>query len=594
MPFNPFAGQPADTHRGRPRKKEPEPTQTEPEVPVEAPAETESSWEAAWGGTASVEPKPEPPMEADGPTGVPVEPEPPAETPAPAEASAKRETDMEPEPPVSTPEERDSPDAFAAAFARQDEPVDAFGSGRQGESEPDAPVERDSPVATAFGGFAPEEPVDVPAPEEPEPSDAFAAAFEGAEPVGAPEPDVPPEFAAAFTEPGESDLSNEPEDLAERARLERIGMETADPDENGDGFGDWRSMIGSMSEDGPAGLSGGWGPEEPLAQEPAGPEPTPPEPVHEPVKPSGGWGRSASDGWSTPSVDEDQPDDGWSRSGDMDEEEEEESADAGGNLIKPIAVIAACVLVIAMLGVGAFLLVRNIADGRARSVRDASCATYSRWVGEYNRAASDAKRLSVKVGAVDRQCPTSGADKAAKTVKAKAEKLSAEVAGAAKREWAKDKKTLAGLKDDYPSASADTLSDAKDLAGEDDPTDLADLNDMKARAKSLVGKAKKEQSAADAKEKAEREAKEKADAEAKAKQEAEQEAARRQAEAEEAARQQAAQQQAQQSQRTYTPQRQTYTPQRQTYTPQRQTTTPAPTPTPAQPAAPSGNASQDF
>lgn len=587
MPFNPFAGQPADTHRGRPRKKEPEPTQTEPEVPVEAPAETESSWEAAWGGTASVEPKPEPPMEADGPTGVPVEPEPPAETPAPAEASAKRETDMEPEPPVSTPEERDSPDAFAAAFARQDEPVDAFGSGRQGESEPDAPVERDSPVATAFGGFAPEEPVDVPAPEEPEPSDAFAAAFEGAEPVGAPEPDVPPEFAAAFTEPGESDLSNEPEDLAERARLERIGMETADPDENGDGFGDWRSMIGSMSEDGPAGLSGGWGPEEPLAQEPAGPEPTPPEPVHEPVEPSGGWGRSASDGWSTPSVDEDQPDDGWSRSGDMDEEEEEESADAGGNLIKPIAVIAACVLVIAMLGVGAFLLVRNIADGRARSVRDASCATYSRWVGEYNRAASDAKRLSVKVGAVDRQCPTSGADKAAKTVKAKAEKLSAEVAGAAKREWAKDKKTLAGLKDDYPSASADTLSDAKDLAGEDDPTDLADLNDMKARAKSLVGKAKKEQSAVDAKEKAEREAKEKADAEAKAKQEAEQEAARRQAEAEEAARQQAAQQQAQQSQRTYTPQR-------QTYTPQRQTPTPAPTPTPAQPAAPSGNASQDF
>lgn len=579
MPFNPFAGQPADTHRGRPRKKEPEPTQTEPEVPVETPAETESSWEAAWGGTASVEPKPEPPMEADGPTGVPVEPEPPAETPAPAEASAKRETDMEPEPPVSTPEERDSPDAFAAAFARQDEPVDAFGSGRQGESEPDAPVERDSPVATAFGGFAPEEPVDVPAPEEPEPSDAFAAAFGGAEPVGAPEPDVPPEFAAAFTEPGESDLSNEPEDLAERARLERIGMETADPDENGDGFGDWRSMIGSMSEDGPAGLSGGWGPEEPLAQEPAGPEPTPPEPVHEPVEPSGGWGRSASDGWSTPSVDEDQPDDGWSRSGDMDEEEEEESADAGGNLIKPIAVIAACVLVIAMLGVGAFLLVRNIADGRARSVRDASCATYSRWVGEYNRAASDAKRLSVKVGAVDRQCPASGADKAAKTVKAKAEKLSAEVAGAAKREWAKDKKTLAGLKDDYPSASADTLSDAKDLAGEDDPTDLADLNDMKARAKSLVGKAKKEQSAADAKEKA--------DAEAKAKQEAEQEAARRQAEAEEAARQQAAQQQAQQSQRTYTPQR-------QTYTPQRQTPTPAPTPTPAQPAAPSGNASQDF
>lgn len=579
MPFNPFAGQPADTHRGRPRKKEPEPTQTEPEVPVETPAETESSWEAAWGGTASVEPKPEPPMEADGPTGVPVEPEPPAETPAPAEASAKRETDMEPEPPVSTPEERDSPDAFAAAFARQDEPVDAFGSGRQGESEPDAPVERDSPVATAFGGFAPEEPVDVPAPEEPEPSDAFAAAFGGAEPVGAPEPDVPPEFAAAFTEPGESDLSNEPEDLAERARLERIGMETADPDENGDGFGDWRSMIGSMSEDGPAGLSGGWGPEEPLAQEPAGPEPTPPEPVHEPVEPSGRWGRSASDGWSTPSVDEDQPDDGWSRSGDMDEEEEEESADAGGNLIKPIAVIAACVLVIAMLGVGAFLLVRNIADGRARSVRDASCATYSRWVGEYNRAASDAKRLSVKVGAVDRQCPASGADKAAKTVKAKAEKLSAEVAGAAKREWAKDKKTLAGLKDDYPSASADTLSDAKDLAGEDDPTDLADLNDMKARAKSLVGKAKKEQSAADAKEKA--------DAEAKAKQEAEQEAARRQAEAEEAARQQAAQQQAQQSQRTYTPQR-------QTYTPQRQTPTPAPTPTPAQPAAPSGNASQDF
>lgn len=527
MPFNPFAGQPADTHRGRSRKKEPEPTQTEPEVPVEAPAETESSWEAAWGGTASVEPKPEPPMEADGPIGVPVEPEPPAETPAPAEASAKRETDMEPEPPVSTPEGRDSPDAFAAAFARQDEPV------------------------------------------------------------GAPEPDVPPEFAAAFTEPGGSDLSNEPEDPAERARLERIGMETADPDENGDGFGDWRSMIGSMSEDGPAGLSGGWGPEEPLAQEPAGPEPTPPEPVHEPVEPSGGWGRSASDGWSTPSVDEDQPDDGWGRSGDMDEEEEEESADAGGNLIKPIAVIAACVLVIAMLGVGAFLLVRNIADGRARSVRDASCATYSRWVGEYNRAASDAKRLSVKVGAVDRQCPASGADKAAKTVKAKAEKLSAEVAGAAKREWIKDKKTLAGLKDDYPSASADTLSDAKDLAGEDDPTDLADLNDMKARAKSLVGKAKKEQSAADAKEKAEREAKEKADAEAKAKQEAEQEAARRQAEAEEAARQQAAQQQAQQSQRTYTPQR-------QTYTPQRQTPTPAPPPTPAQPAAPSGNASQDF
>lgn len=560
MPFNPFAGQPADTHRGRPRKKESEPTQTEPEVPVEAPAETESSWEAAWGGTASVEPEPEPPMEADGPTGGPVEPEPPAETPALAEASAKRETDMEPEPPVSTPEERDSPDAFAAAFARQDEPVDAFGSGRQGESEPDAPVERDSPAA-------------------------FATAFGGAEPVGAPEPDVPPEFAAAFTKPGDDDLSNEPEDLAERARLERIGMETADPDENGDGFGDWRSMIGSMSEDGPAGLSGGWGPEEPLAQEPAGPEPTPPEPVHEPVEPSGGWGRSASDGWSTPTVNEGQPDDGWGRSGDMDEGEEEESADAGGNLVKPIAVIVACVLVIAMLGVGAFLLVRNIADGRARSVRDASCATYSRWVGEYNRAASDAKRLSVKVGAVDRQCPASGADKAAKTVKAKAEKLSAEVAGAAKREWIKDKKTLAGLKDDYPSASADTLSDAKDLAGEDDPTDLADLNDMKARAKSLVGKAKKEQSAADAKEKAEREAKEKADAEAKTKQEAEQEAAQQQAE--EAARQQAAQQQAQQSQRTYTPQR-------QTYTPQRQTTTPVPTPTPAQPAAPSGNASQDF
>ena len=50
------------------------------------------------------------------------------------------------------------------------------------------------------------------------------------------------------------------------------------------------------------------------------------------------------------------------------------------------------------------------------------------------------------------------------------------MAGAAKREWTKDKKTLTGLKDDYPSASADTLSDAKDLAGEDDPTDLADLN----------------------------------------------------------------------------------------------------------------------
>ena len=561
MPFNPFAGQPADTHRGRPRKKEPEPTQTEPEVPVEAPAETESSWEAAWSGTASVEPKPEPPMEADGPTGVPVEPEPPAETPAPAEASAKRETDMEPKPPVSTPEERESPDAFAAAFARQDGLVDASGSGRQGESEPDAPVERDSPdaFATAFGGSAPEEP------------------------VGAPEPDVPPEFAAAFTKPGDDDPSNEPEDLAERARLERIGMETADPDENGDGFGDWRSMIGSMSEDGPAGRSGGWGPEEPLAQEPTGPEPTPPEPVHEPVEPSGGWGRSASDGWSTPSVDEDRPDDGWSRSGDMDEEEEEEPADAGGSLVKPIAVIVACVLVIAMLGVGAFLLVRNIADGRARSARNASCATYSRWVGEYNRAASDAKRLSVKVGAVDGRCPASGADKAAKTVKAKAEKLSAEVAGAAKREWAKDRKTLAGLKDDDPSASADTLSDAKDLAGEDDPTDLADLNDMKARARKLLDRARKEQSAADAKEKAEREAKEKADAEAKAKQEAEQEAARRQAEAEEAARQQAGQQQAQQSQRTYTPQRQTYTPQRQTTTP-----------TPAQPAAPSGNASQDF
>ena len=589
MPFNPFAGQPADTHRGRPRKKEPEPTQTEPEVPVEAPAETESSWEAAWSSTASVEPKPEPPMEADGPTGVPVEPEPPAETPAPAEASAKRETDMEPEPPVSTPEERDSPDAFAAAFARQDEPVDESGSGRQGESEPDAPVERDSPdaFATAFGGSAPEEPVDAPAPEEQEPPDAFAAAFEGPEPVGAPEPDVPPEFAAAFTKPGDDDPSNEPEDLAERARLERIGMETADPDENGDGFGDWRSMIGSMSEDGPAGRSGGWGPEEPLAQEPTGPEPTPPEPVHEPVEPSGGWGRSASDGWSTPSVDEDRPDDGWSRSGDMDEEEEEEPADAGGSLVKPIAVIVACVLVIAMLGVGAFLLVRNIADGRARSARNASCATYSRWVGEYNRAASDAKRLSVKVGAVDGRCPASGADKAAKTVKAKAEKLSAEVAGVAKREWAKDRTTLAGLKDDYPSASADTLSDAKDLAGEDDPTDLAGLNDMKARARKLLDRARKEQSAADAKEKAEREAKEKADAEAKAKQEAEQEAARRQAEAEEAARQQAGQQQAQQSQRTYTPQR-------QAYTPQRQTTTPAPTPTPAQPAAPSGNASQDF
>lgn len=535
MPFNPFAGQPADTHRGRPRKKEPEPTRTEPEVPVEAPAETESSWEAAWGGTASVEPKPGPPMEADGPTGVPVEPE----------------------PPVSTLEERDSPDAFAAAFARQDEPVDAFGSGRQGESEPDAPVERDSPAA-------------------------FATAFGGSGPVGAPEPDVPPEFAAAFAKPGESDPSNEPEDLAERARLERIGMETADPDENGDGFGDWRSMIGSMSEDGPAGLSGGWGPEEPLAQGPTGPEPTPPEPVHEPAEPSGGWGRSASDGWPTPSVDKDRPDDGWGRSGDMDEEEEEEPADAGGSLVRPIAVIAACVLVIAMLGVGAFLLVRNIADGRARSARDASCATYSRWVGEYNRAASDAKRLSVKVGAVDRQCPASGADKAAETVRTEAEKLSAEVAGAAKREWAKDKKTLAGLKGDYPSASADTLSDARKLAGEDDPTDLADLNDMKARAKSLVDKARKEQSAADAKAKAEREAKEKADAEAKAKQEAEQEAARRQTEAEEAARQQAWQSQ------------QTYTPQRQTYTPRRPATTPAPAPPPARPAAPSGNASQDF
>ena len=573
MPFNPFAGQPADTHRGRPRRKEPEPEPT-PSEP-QAADDAESSWEAAWGGAAPPEPK----SDASTPTDVERKE---ASTPAPAT------------------EERDSSNAFAAAFAQPDRSADT-----------PAPEEGGSPdafFAAAFGGqeevpAPPDTP--VPDPENGDSSDAFAAAFAQPDrssdapapeernspdvPDDGPEPDVPPEFAAAFSAAGEDDPSNEPEDLAERARLERIGMETADPDENGDGFGDWRSMIGSMSEDGPAALSGGWGPEEPLAQEPAGPEPTPPEPVHEPVEPSGGWGRSASDGWSTPSVDEDQPDDGWGRSGDMGEGEEEEPADAGGNLVKPIAVIVACVLVIAMLGVGAFLLVRNIADGRARSVRDASCATYSRWGGEDNRAASDAKRLSVKVGAVDRQCPASGADKAAKTVKAKAEKLSAEVAGAAKREWAKDKKTLTGLKDDYPSASADTLSDAKDLAGEDDPTDLADLNDMKARAKSLVGKAKKEQSAADAKEKAEREAKEKADAEAKAKQEAEQEAARRQAEAEEAARQQAAQQQAQQSQRTYTPQRQTYTPQRQTPTP-----APTPTPTPAQPAAPSGNASQDF
>ena len=522
MPFNPFAGQPADTHRGRPRRKEPEPepTPSEPQTADDA----ESSWEAAWGGAASTEPEP------------------------------KADTERE-KPPTSASEERDSPDAFAVAFGKQEEVP----------APPDTPVpdpeNRDSPDAFAAAFARPDRSVDAPAPQERNSPDV---------PADEPEPDVPPEFAAAFSAAGEDDPSNEPEDLAERARLERIGMETADPDDSDGGFGDWRSMIGSMPEDRPADRTGGWGTEEKAV-----------DAVPAPVEPStGGWGRPV-DGWPVPN---DGPSaDGWDRGADMEEgEEEEEPADAGGGIVKPIIVIVACTLVIAMLGVGAFLLVRNIADRKAGSAHNASCATYSRWVGEYNRAASDAKRLSVKTGTVDRQCPASDVDKAAKEVKAKAERLSAEVAKAAKREWTKDKKTMAGLKDAYPSASVDTLSDAKDLVSEDDPTDLADLNDMKARAKSLVGKAKKEQSAADAKAKAEREAKEKADAEAKAKQEAEQEAVRRQAEAEEAARQQA-----QQSQRTYTPQR-------QTYTPQRQTTTPAPTPTPAQPAAPSGNASQDF
>lgn len=567
MPFNPFAGQPADTHRGRPRRKEPEPepTPSEPQTADNA----ESSWEAAWGGAASTEPEP------------------------------KADTERE-KPPTSASEEQDSPDAFAVAFAQPDRSADtsapeegdspdaffaaAFGGREEATTPPDTPApepeEGDSPDAFAAAFARPDRSVDAPAPQERNSPDV---------PADEPEPDAPPEFAAAFSAAGEDDPSNEPEDLAERARLERIGMETADPDDSDGGFGDWRSMIGSMPEDGPADRSGGWGPEEKAVDAvPAPPEPVAPEPDPEPVEPStGGWGRPV-DGWPAP--DDGPSTDGWDHGTDM-EEDEEEPADAGGGLVKPIIVIVACTLVIAMLGVGAFLLVRNIADRKAGSAHNASCATYSRWVGEYNRAASDAKRLSVKTGTVDRQCPASGVDKAAKEVKAKAERLSAEVAKAAKREWTKDKKTMAGLKDTYPSASVDTLSDAKDLAGEDDPTDLADLNDMKARAKALVDKAKKEQSTADAKAKAEREAKEKADAEAKAKQEAEQEAARQQAEAEEAARQQAAQQQSQQqsqqSQRTYTPQR-------RTYTPQRQTTTPAPTPAPAQPAAPSGNASQDF
>ena len=185
---------------------------------------------AAWGGTASVEPKPEPPMEADGPTGVPVEPEPPAETPAPAEASAKRETDMEPEPPVSTPEERDSPDAFAAAFARQDEPSTRSVPGARG-------IGAVRPGGTGFAGrvrygLRRIRTRGTRRRARPGRTGAIRRVRRGLRRSGtrrAPEPDVPPEFRGRVHQPGESDLSNEPEDLAERARLERIGMETADP-----------------------------------------------------------------------------------------------------------------------------------------------------------------------------------------------------------------------------------------------------------------------------------------------------------------------------------------------------------------------------
>lgn len=551
MPFNPFAGQPADTHRGRPRKEPPK-TKSEPDAPLTDDA---SSWEAAWGDPAVPDEPEEPPF--DGSDGF-----------IPAFAGRPEKEPSEPDDGVVQ-----ASSEFAAAFAGQ------VGRAPEGTREPPANGDdgREADAST---------------------SDGFAAAFaerpeESLEPEGDDAP-VPPEFAAAFDVGGaEGGDETGPEDPAERARLERIGMETADPEVSDGGFGDWRSMIGAMSDDEPAERSGGWttdGPEESDGDSPVErTESAPAEAQDVRDGTSDGWGgASGADGWpteanGTPSTDE------WpSGPDDMDGPEEPEPFRSAGGILKLLAVIGACVLALVMLGGGAFLAVRFVASNRASDARDASCAVYSRWVGEYRRAASDAKRLSVKAASVDAHCPASDTDKAAEKVKTKAKSLSAQVAKAAAREWETDRKTLSGLKGAYPSASADTLSEAKELAGEAAPADLADLNDMRSRAGKLVAKAKKEQSDADAKAEADKEAKEKADAEAKAKQEAEQEAARRQAEAEEAARQQAAQQQQQNQQYAYTPQR------RQTYTPQRRSTTPAPTPTPTQPSAPSGNASQDF
>lgn len=527
MPFNPFAGQPADTHRGRPRK---EPSKTEPE-PDAPSADDVSSWEAAW-------------AVPDGPA------EPPSSETAGSEQAPS-----------------DGPDGFAAAFAGQTgrAPEKTEGSFADGDDG------RDGGASTP-GGFA------AAFPERPE--------GEASEPDGDDAP-VPSGFAAAFdTDVPESGDGAEPEDLAERARLERIGMETVDPEVSDGGFGDWRSMIGAMSDDGPAERSGGWEADEPEESDGDGPvgeaEPVPIETPDVRDDTSDGWGSALrTDGWPV-GADGTPPADAWpSGPDDGDGPEEPEPSRPARGVLGLLAIIGACVLALVMLGGGAFLVVRSVASDHASNAHGASCAAYSRWVGEYNRAASDARRLSVKAASVDAHCPASDADKAAEKVKAKARRLSAKVAKAAAREWGKDRKTLSGLKDAYPSVSADTLSEAKELANESAPADLADLNDMRSRAEKLVAKAKKEQADADAKTKADKEAREKADAEAKAKQEAEQEAARQQAEAEEAARRQAAQQQQRQSQQW-------------TYTPRRQTTTPTPAPTPAQPSAPSGNASQDF
>lgn len=144
--------------------------------------------------------------------------------------------------------------------------------------------------------------------------------------------------------------------------------------------------------------------------------------------------------------------------------------------IKPITPIAAWCARHRHARRGHFLLGRGTSrTDRARSVRATPSCHLPPCGGEYNRAASGAKRLFVKVGAVDRQCPASGADKAAKTVKAKADsKAVTGWQGAGNK--ARTKKTLTRLGHSVRRSSVTAVRRQDLTGGRDDLSDLADLN----------------------------------------------------------------------------------------------------------------------